>query len=217
MEIFRDLFIRCGDDQGLFSLLEEIGRHLPPHWSRDTEAGKYGEDMGRDGHDLRHFRSEGCDRFPPCELVFIRQGPGSVNVANIVFSRAGGFTIGDYNAAMEDFCDIARPHAEKAGATLDLTSEQFDINEWLSVAAARKLRDFSRLANKGLGGALPVDHSRWLDFVVTAHRDGCKLPATTLRRWLVEEAGWDFDDADRLAGEYAFGGEVLSLSQGQIA
>ena len=38
-----------------------------------------------------------------------------------------------------------------------------------------------------------------------------------LRMWLIEDEGWYFDDADRLAGEYEFGGEVLSYSERQTA
>jgi hypothetical protein len=35
----------------------------------------------------------------------------------------------------------------------------------------------------------------------------------TLRRWLIENEGWSPEIADQLAGEYAFGGELLTFSE----
>ncbi len=215
MEIPRELTIRCGDDDRLLELMTEISRNLPSGWSGGV-LGVLREGTG--SHRIIHnFRWVGRDRFPACELNFLQTGPGSCSVCSVMPRGEGRLSLSDRNAALVEFEKIARPGVERLGMEMELTTDQFDINEELSEAAAEKLRLFSRSANKGLGGALPIDRERWLDFVVTAHRDGCKLPATMLREWLIEDEGWYFEDADRLAGEYEFGGRILSYSEHQTA
>ncbi len=216
MQILREMSI-WGDAQQFDTLMDEFERGLPGGWSRDRASEVlheyHGNKPGR-----YHFRSAGGDGFPACDLILIRLGTTALGVANIIPRDDDRFSFSEHNAALEEFCEeIARPCVEKMGMGLELTSGQFDINRWLNDESVKKLRDFCRLANKGLGGALPLDRDRWLDFVVTAHRDGSKMPTTLLRRWLIEDGGWYFEDADRLAGEYAFGGDVLSYSLNQPA
>lgn len=218
MEIFRELRIRCGDEDRIQALMAEIGRNLPPGWSQSDGPGDFGENTGSASH-LRNFRWDGGGRIPRCELVLLRMGPGSFGVGMVISQEnIPRFTVSESNAAVVEFSEkVARPWVDRLGMDMELTRDQFDIRQWLSVAAAEKLRAFSRSANRRVGGALPEDNDRWLDFVVTAHRDGCILPATMLRRWLIEDEGWYFEVADRLAGEYAFGGEVLAYSERQTA
>ena len=164
--------------------MTEIGHNLPPGWIRMDGPGVYGENTGNP-RDIRNIRWDGNGRIPACELNFLRQGLGSCCISNVIPPGEGRFTVSDSNVAIVEFEKIARPIVERSGMEIELTSDRFDIDQWLSRSAAEKLRAFSRSANKGLGGALLVDHERWLDFVVTAHRDGSKLPATMLRQWLI--------------------------------
>jgi hypothetical protein len=73
------------------------------------------------------------------------------------------------------------------------------------------------MANKHAGFLLTRDQERWLDFIVTTHRAGSRLDASTLRRWLIENEGWSPEIAGQLAGEYAFGGELLTFSESHSA
>jgi len=75
------------------------------------------------------------------------------------------------------------------------------------------LRTFSAKANKGPGSANTRDRERWNAFVVAAFRDGSTLDAYTLRRWLAEIEGWAPELADQLAGEYAYGCELLNFAK----
>ncbi len=66
--------------------------------------------------------------------------------------------------------------------------------------------------NKSTGSSHPLDHQRWMDFILTAHLEGSRLDATSLRRWLIEIEGWSPEVADQLAGQYEFGGRLLNFS-----
>jgi hypothetical protein len=223
MEILRELSVWADDAEQLDELseeddfMEEVGCDPGTGWMRGN-ASKVIPDSHGNLPGRYRFHTGGGEGFPACDLILVRRRPRSLCVMNIIPHTLGGFTSGEYNAALEDFAEkVIRPFAEKRGWRIELTSGQFDLNRWMSEATAKKLLDFSRSANRGVGGAAPVDSERWLDFVVTAHREGSRLPAAMLRRWLVEDEGWYFEVADRLAGEYEFGGEVLTYSERQTA
>jgi hypothetical protein len=141
--------------------------------------------------------------------------PGTISTSNVVPLDVGSFSYGEYNAVLKKFCDeIVRPSSRKTGAEVELTEDHADLSRWLSEPAARKLRAFSRLANKSTGASHPYDQKRWLDFIVEAHKEETSLDASTLRRWLIEVEGWAPDVADQLAAEFEFGGELLTFSGG---
>lgn len=96
-----------------------------------------------------------------------------------------------------------------------MTDSQADLEQWLSPAAAEKLRSFSSCINKGTGASLPQDRERWNDFVLSVYQDRSNLDASILRRWLVEVEDWPPEVADQLAVEYHNGRELLAFAEGQ--
>ena len=95
-----------------------------------------------------------------------------------------------------------------------LTEAQADLDHWMAPATAEKLRLFSTCANKATGSAHPRDRERWNDFVLSAHRDGSRMDASTLQRWLIEAEGWPPEVAEQLALEYEYGRELLAFADG---
>ena len=212
MEVFREMYLR-GEPEQLAATIDEIERRMPPGWSRDREAEGRLSTLDPDDGPNYLFRVDGVAHLPTASLFITGEEPGVLHVANVCPREDGQLTFAEYNAILEDFHRrSARPAAEATGANVELTSDRADLRHWLTETAAQKLIAYSRLANKGTGGAHPRDRARWLDFVVTAHRDGSHIDASTLRRWLIEVEDWYHEDADRLAAEYEFGGEVLSFS-----
>jgi hypothetical protein len=218
MEVFREMYLR-GEPDRLSATMDEIERRLTHGWSRDRDAERRLLALSVDDEKSYCFRVEGNDRLPAASLFFAEDvaEPSRLYVSNISPREVGQLTYGEYNAILEEFSDrFARPSALAMGVDIQLTEDRADLEYWLSATAAKKLRDFCKLANRGTGGAHPLDRKRWLDFVVTAHREGSPLDASTLRRWLIEVEGWYGEVADRLAGEYEFGGEVLTFSNSDI-
>ena len=164
------------------------------------------------------FTHDREDRFASATIYITAREPGLFFVSNIVPIRKHQLSYGESNALLEEFYErIVRPCAEKLGVRVELTTSKADLSDWLSDEAAEKLRTFSMTANKRAGFLLPRDQERWLDFIVTTHREGRQLDASTLRRWLIENEGWSPEIADQLAGKYAFGGELLTFSESNRA
>jgi hypothetical protein len=131
-------------------------------------------------------------------------------VGNVVPLKLGQLTMAEYNAILEDFLTSGlQPLAAKLGLRLQTTAGIRPITDWLSEAAAEKLRRFSVAANQSTGSSHPSDYKRWLSFIIQAHRDGCALNAPLLRRWLQEVEHWPEDQAASLASEYDFGRDLL--------
>jgi hypothetical protein len=217
MEVFREMYIR-GDSNQLGTLMDAIGDSLPQGWHRRS---------GRENDIQAHmvgakrvycFVHDQEDDLPPSTILLAEREPGVLTASNIHPHKKRQLTHEEYNAILQEFCDrMVRPCAEKIGVRIELTASHADLSDWLSDTAAEKLRTFSTLANRRAGFLLPVDYERWLEFLVTANRERSKLDASTLRRWLVEIQGWSPEIAEQLAGEYAFGGELLTFSESRRA
>ena len=161
---------------------------------------------------------DGDDYLAPAILLLIEDGHGELKLSSIVPRELKKLSIRQANDLLEEFSQrFLEPCAKSLGIEVVLTDRVKDLSHWLSVGALRRFRRFSDGANRRAGYLLPIDRERWLEFVLTAHGEGSKLDADTLRRWLIEIEGWSPEVAERLAGEYAFGSELLSFSESHRA
>ena len=212
MEVFRDMIIQGDNSEQLAKLMDEVERSLPPGWRRDKSAIRLSSYFF--GWDIVYgFEHAQEDSLPSASIYLAEKEVGRLNVSNIHPHTKRQLSYDEYNSILECFCNIVRPCAEKLGMGVELTPCHADLSDWLSHTTVEKLKSFSKEASRYTGAARPLDRERWLDFIVTAHREGSQLDATMLRRWLIEIGDWDPEIADRLAGEYAFGGRLLSFTE----
>jgi hypothetical protein len=212
LEIFREIFIR-GSTEQLAATIAEMVRSLPDGWSQDLLAERRLGAIGSKTKATFCFALVSDDRLPAATIFITQEEPGTLVASNIIPRDKDRLSLAEYNSLLEEFYErIVRPCADRAGAIPKLTDKEANLSHWLSETAAKKLRTFSMGANKGTGSSHPIDRERWIDFILTAHREGNRLDASTLRRWLIEIEGWAPEVADQLAGEYEFGGEILTFS-----
>src|SRR4051794_33479684 len=215
MEIFRDLHINIEPDR-MAETADLIERTPPTGWTRDRAA----ESRARAVPVLNPKPTFcfGCSREgrrPAAMLILTQKDAGTFFVSNIIPLSKHQLEHGEYNAILEDFYErVIRPYAGPAGVTASLSRGQVDLEHWMSHDAAELLRQFSACANKGTGSSHPSDRDRWNAFVVAAHRDGSRMDAADLRRWLIEVDGWPPEVADQLAVEYEYGRELLAFAAG---
>ena len=214
MKVFRDLFLR-GDPERLLATMDEVERLLSDGWSRDAEAERTLRAMALRGGLTYCFACERREHRPAAAVFLTQKEEGLFYVPNVVPRDRRELSHDEYNGLVAEFCDrFVRPAADRTGVHVELTDTQADLSRWLSPAAAQKLLAFSRAANRSTGSSHPSDQDRWMDFIVAAHRDGSRLDAHTLRRWLTVVDSWPPEVAQRLALEYEFGKEVLAFSEG---
>jgi hypothetical protein len=213
MEVFRDLFVNI-DEGGMDALVELIERSLPPGWARDREAEMRIRSTPFAARPTYCFTCESDGRSASARLILTERKPGTFYVSNIIPISGDRLSYAEYNDVLEEFYNNAlRPSAEQSGVSATLTEAQADLDHWMTPATAEKLRAFSACANKGTGSAHPRDRERWNEFVLSAHRDGSQMDASTLQRWLVEAEGWSPEAADQLALEYEYGRELLAFAE----
>jgi hypothetical protein len=215
MEVFQDLYLSVEPDL-MAATADLIGRSPPAGWARDCAA----EAKMRATPVLSHrpafcFTCTQEGRRPSATLILSQKDPATFYVSNIVPVSKHQLTHGEYNAILEDFYQrVLQPYTGPAGVTANLTGVRAELEHWMSQDTAEKLRRFSACANKGTGSAHPNDRDRWNEFVVAAHRDGSRIEASDLRRWLIEIEGWPPEVADQLALEYEYGRELLAFADG---
>jgi hypothetical protein len=213
MEIFRDLVVR-GESEQLAALMDDVEKSLPPGWVRDRVIEGELRALSATAKPTYAFVHDRDDRLPAATIYFREEEAGLLIAANISPLKKHRLSHKEYNTILEEFCErVVRPCAAKRGTEVELTTNQADLSDWLSEASIEKLRTFSAMSIPEIGCLRPDDRNRWIDFIVTAHRDGSRLTPSLLRRWLVEIEGWSPDLADQLTGEYAFGGDLLTFSE----
>lgn len=216
MQVFQDLYLNCSADQ-MARFVVEAERAMPTGWRRDAaeEARVRSRSLRRDDPVYCFSCAEATGR-PAASVFLAEREPGLFYASNVVPEKLHQLEHEQYNAVLRDFYErVARPAAERCGVRAELTDSEVGLEHWMSRDAAEKLRMFSACANKSSGSAHPADEQRWMDFIVAAQRDGSRLDATTLRRWLIEVEGWPPEVADGLASEYDFGKDILAFAAGQ--
>jgi hypothetical protein len=197
MKAFRELSIKGSSDE-LASFIDGIAFRLEDGWE--------GVENINPPNSLKPFYFT-CPEAPgrtECEIWIAHRSPNELYVSNIVpKSYQGQFSYDDYNAILLEFYNrFAFPVATERHLRVELSSGDVDLETWLSPTAAKALRLFSQKANKSTGASHPEDQKRWYAFVILADKENAHLDASTLARWLREEAGWAESIASELAGEY---------------
>lgn len=215
MEVFREMYIQASGLEQIDALMAEVEKALPTGWVRDRILEGYVKDIS--SRRVLCFSYDGDDRLPRATICLIEDEPGRLRLSSIIPRKEYQLTEGESTALLEEFTErMLRPHAKDHGIHVTSTVQN-DLRQWLSNAAVSRFRRFSDGANRRAGYLLPADRERWLEFLTTAHREGSKLDASTLRRWLIEVEGWSPEIADQLASQYAFGGELLTFSESHRA
>jgi hypothetical protein len=212
MEVFQEMYVR-GKSADIAALMNAVESSLPQGWRRDRASEDDVQTYMRGVKSLYCFVHDRDDDLPSSTIYFAENGEGVLTASNIHPHKKHQLTHDEYNSILQAFYQqMVKPCAEQMDVRVELTSSHADLSDWLPDKAAAKLRAFSSSANKGAGFLLTEDHERWYDFIVTAHGEKSRLDASTLRRWLIEIEGWGPEIADQLAGEYAFGGELLTFT-----
>ncbi len=215
MEVFRDLYVSVEPDR-MAATADLIERSLPAGWTRDRAAERRARAApGVRGRPIYCFTCEQDGRRPAATLILAQKDPETFYVSNIMPLAKHQLAHGEYNAILEDFYErVIRPYTGPGAVMASLSGDQVDLEHWMAHETAELLRRFSASANKDTGSAHPNDRDRWNAFVVSAHRDGSRMAASDLRRWLIEVEEWAPEVAEQLAVEYEYGRELLAFADG---
>jgi hypothetical protein len=212
MEIYRKLTV-TGEPSQIDAWLRRSEADLTPGWSRDLDFESRYAGPHRVASGCLAFQFQGSDTIPSGSLILDRPESARLEDLTYLADNLDRIETTQYNAILDDFAsEVIEPCKSRFGLRVELSSETFFLTDWMSRATAEKLVLFSREAHKDYGTSLPADRERWLDFVVSAQREQCTLSGRLLRRWLTEVGGWESEMAEALAGEFAFGREVLAYS-----
>jgi hypothetical protein len=208
IDVFQDLALR-GPAIARDKLRSALLEHAQSPWAHAEDNEKrFAARTSLEG-DVIAFRREADAQLPAAELTLWSRDDG-YEVTNIVPAKTGQLRYANYNALLQEFVErIAKPAADAAGFSVDMSSPRRSLEDMLSPEASKALRQFSSAANKSTGSSHPADRKRWLQFIILAHTAGGDLGADVLARWLIEIDGWDDDSAHNLAIQYEFAQELL--------
>src|SRR4051794_21508548 len=121
MEVFRDLYVHCGEEQ--FALLMgEVERSLPEGWTRDGEEEQRIRSLLSPRPALSCFSCTAQGTRPDATVFLMEKEPGTFHASNVVPRRLGQLSYGEYNRILEEVHAFLRPCADRLGIRTDLTA-----------------------------------------------------------------------------------------------
>lgn len=179
-------------------------------WRRNFEREK---DLADGGDGSKHIAIETPRQRAglPAATLYLhpKEADGSsYGVVNIVPIDAHRLSFDEYNAILSAFYEEnVKGRTEAFGLLVEHASGEFTPEDLvksgrLSAENLRKLRLFSRAANKSTGSSHPLDEQRWWDFICSLVTVGEVVELDTLRKLLMEDQGWHEEGAIRLSHEY---------------
>jgi hypothetical protein len=191
-----------GSHPKLREFRDTVSRQLPPPW--------HGAVTQRNalGFEYAIFSRDATPPIPEASL-FLSEHDDGLELVNIVPATSTALTVDEYNRIADEFIAVGRRAASDVGLEFAEEGPYSDITRWLPEPVAASLRSFSAGANKSTGSGHPMDFTRWADFIIAARDAGSGLPVNALQRFLVDEEGWDEDQAYKLVREYEFARQIL--------
>lgn len=213
ISVFQDLRLLRGP-HSLDRLRSEVLEHIVTPWRHAKDRENAASDIGLQANECLFFERHENDGLPAVGLVFWREADG-YHVSNIIPIESGRLSYAQYNAALQEFARcIVAPAAATLGLEIELTADRESPEDWMSSASVKRLKQFSRGANKSTGSSHPYDRERWFAFICGVHMEGREIDTDKLARWLLEVERWHDDGASDLAIEYEFARELLKHYDG---
>ena len=204
MKTYRDVQIK-GDRGALGALRERLLNASP--WRTRLDLLSKGALHGLEEAIPFEYRGSAA---PPA-LVWLVFEEDQARVTNIVPVAAGQLTHDQYNGIAAAFAaEVAQPLIGELDLKVALGPETYTLEDVAPREVVVALQRFSGGANKSTGTAHPMDAERWYEFLIAAHASNCELNTDHLKRWLIEEEGWEEEMAWELAVEYERGRSLLA-------
>lgn len=202
MKNFRDFYLR-GNRENLLKFTTSIITKVTGDWQLGNDS--------RFKEDFIVFTYSGNEVNKASVFLYTKDiDKFEFQITNIVPTKKNSLDYDEYNEILEkclNECII--PCANECGLLFELTSENVELEKYMSSESARKLRKFSTLANKSTGSSHQSDKERWNDFICQTLIDGHENVTAILGRWFSEEDGWDDENATELVIEYEQGISLL--------
>ncbi|EHJ9993054.1 hypothetical protein KB972_002280 [Vibrio parahaemolyticus] len=206
-----DLYINVGaETQAQF--IEQLSRCLPSNWMRDLKRESEVPNFGQGSmYCFDRNENDGLD----AKLWLVSSSENQLRVSNIVPTTVRELDIENYNKLLVEFYSLGIEELVKNnGGTVELTNEQYDLEDLVSKELAKSLRIFSSHANKSTGHNHPSDKERWFDFIIQSHKSQQRLSPEELQVFLVHD-GWAEDFAFDLACDYESSLDLLAFYEGK--
>ena len=195
MKTFRKIQL-LGSRAQIAAFREKLTERVPTAaWRRNVDL------RGSDASDVTVFEYTGEEA--PGGFVWLFDEPGGARVTNIVPKSAGSLSHLEYNTIATCFVhDVLNPVATQTAVEITVGPSAKSIEDLLPASVAAALRRFSTSANRATGNAHPHDAEKWDEFVILAHEARVLVAPDTLWQLLVEDEGWNDEQALNLAVQY---------------
>jgi len=212
MKRFRELTIHLSSTFDIEKFISCLSDSLAEHWQRNgkLECG-IATLPNFESFCFSRTLSDGLDS----NLWLTKKDDKTLHVTNILPTEKSSLSIKEYNYLLNDFIknSVLSDSLNVCSAEIELTNEEYQLEDLINAETAEALRVFSSLANKSTGSSHPCDRIRWYAFLLLAYKEvRDKFSPEEVMKYLIED-GWSTDFATELAIEYEFGIELLEYAE----
>lgn len=202
---FKDLIIN-GSNEELNKLKQKLIEKIESDDRRSLESKE-------EYPDLIMIKSIGITKIDD-SIIFFNTGEAEFKITNIIPIVKSNLDFIEYNNVVDDFYkNIINPLVRENSLNLNITITTgfHTLEDLVNEEVAKKLKLFSRAANKSTGFSHPLDRERWLDFVASSFKTGNILNLDYLGRWFAEIEGWSYEVTNELIINYEYSIDLLTF------
>lgn len=131
-------------------------------------------------------------------------------VSNITPNKSGQLTYTQYNSIITKFCEEVIKSYEVKDILVNLSKENFTIEDLAGAETALKLKNWINSANLTTLNTNPYDFKRWCNFIFTSHLTKSKLTSSQFEKYLIEDVKlYDEDLVSKIVLEYEYSLDIL--------
>ncbi|REG90250.1 hypothetical protein [Flavobacterium aquicola] len=208
MRTFKKLEIK-GEKEDLVNFLKEIKSKVYDNFTyMSDKSDDYAMMISLPKEYTATFLSNEIER--AIAYVWLVISDNLLYVANITPNKSGQLTYNQYNSIISKFCEEVVKSDTIKDISINLSKEDFTIEDFAGADTALKLKNWINSANLSTLNTNHYDFKRWCDFIFTSHLTKSQLTSSQFEKFLIEDVKlYDEDLVSKIVQEYEYSLDIL--------
>lgn len=212
MRKFTELVIES-EEQNLIHLLENLKTANSKQFVFEKKLSEeYAQNIFVNDNQVACFRTTQKKHFD--SKIWIVANNAKFRITNIVSNTISELGIARYNQVMHDFFYDFVSKSLDERYKVYYSGEIIEMNGLISKAAYDALIKWESVCNKSNPIGHPSDEKLWFEFIKQIVKNGDKLTASDLEKWLIEDKKWSFpflnEEISKLISYYEYSIDLLN-------
>lgn len=207
MKRYKELKIK-DNPANLKQIISRLKSKKTPFHYMKTDSENYAKNIFVESGDALCMKT---NRFSLYEsTVWLVREDNILRVANITSRQR--LDLKKYNSIITEFYNSVIEKVLMPDSVASLSDETVTLQDLLTEESYHKFQTWYVPCNKDSLITHPADYGRWLDFIISCHRNEDTVSESDIAQYLIEDEGYEEEEISRLCTLFDFGIDILKRS-----